>query len=43
LGFGLLAAVAGPAIRIQIPFGGMLLAAILALLSLEGIWRRLGG
>jgi hypothetical protein len=43
LGFGLLAAVAGPAFRIQIPFGGMLLAAILALLSLEGIWRRLGG
>jgi hypothetical protein len=43
LGFGLLAAAAGPAIRIRIPFGWMILMAILALLSLEGIWRRLSG
>ncbi len=43
LGLGLLAAVAGPAIRLQIPFGWMLLLAILALLGLEGVWRRLSG
>lgn len=43
LGLGLLAAAAGPAIRLQIPFGWMILLAILALLSLEGIWRRLSG
>jgi hypothetical protein len=43
LGLGLLAAVASPAIRLQIPFGWMLLLAILALLGLEGVWRRLSG
>jgi hypothetical protein len=41
LGFGLLVAVAGPAIRVRIPFGWMILLAIIALLSLEGFWRRL--
>lgn len=41
LGLGLLAAVSGPAIRIRIPFGWMVLLAILALLSLEGAWRKL--
>ncbi len=41
LGFGLLVAVSGPAIRVRIPFGWMILLAILALLSLEGFWRRL--
>jgi hypothetical protein len=43
LGLSLLAAAAGSAVRIRIPFGWMVLLAILALLSLEGAWRRLRG
>ncbi len=43
LGLGLPAALIGPSIRIQIPFGWMILLGIFALLSLEGVWRRLKG
>jgi hypothetical protein len=41
LGIGLSAAVAGSMIRIQIPFGWMLLLAAIALLGLEGLIRNL--
>jgi hypothetical protein len=41
LGIGLAAAVAGSMIRIQIPFGWMLLLAAVALLGLEGLIRNL--
>jgi hypothetical protein len=41
LGLGLLVAVAGSVIRIQIPFGWMILLAAIALLGLEGLWRNL--
>ena len=41
LGLGLLAAVTGRMIRLQIPFGGVVLLAILALLSLDRLWRTL--
>jgi hypothetical protein len=40
---GLAAAVAGPLIRIQIPFGWMMILAALVLTGLEGIRRSLGG
>ncbi|MGD0174195.1 MAG: hypothetical protein ABSC61_07160 [Anaerolineales bacterium] len=39
LGLGLLVAVAGSMVRIQIPFGWMILLAAIALLGLEGLWR----
>lgn len=39
LGLGLLVAVAGSMIRIQIPFGWMMLLAAVALLGLEGLLR----
>jgi hypothetical protein len=41
LGLGLLAAVTGQMIRFQIPFGGMVLLVILALFSLDRLWRTL--
>ena len=41
LGLGLAVAVAGSMIRIQIPFGWMLLLAAIALLGLEGLIRNL--
>ncbi len=41
LGLGLPVAVAGSMIRIQIPFGWMLLLAAIALLGLEGLVRNL--
>jgi hypothetical protein len=41
LGLGLPVAVAGSMIRIQIPFGWMILLAAIALLGLEGLWRNL--
>jgi hypothetical protein len=42
-GVGLLIAASGPAIRIRISFGWVILLAILTLLSLEGLWRKLRG
>ncbi len=41
LGLGLLAAAGGRFLRFQIPFGWMVILAILALFSLERIWRTL--
>jgi hypothetical protein len=41
--FGLLAALAGRLLRIQLPFGVLIFLVILALFSLEGLWRTLGG
>jgi uncharacterized membrane protein len=41
LGFGVTLALAGSMIRIQIPFGWMLLLAAIALLCLEGLGRNL--
>jgi hypothetical protein len=41
LGLGLLVAVTGSMIRIQIPFGWMILLAAIALLGLEGLLRNL--
>jgi hypothetical protein len=43
LGLGLLAAVGGRLLRFQIPFGWMVILVILALFSLERIWRTLIG
>ena len=43
LGLGLLAVVAGRAFHFQIPFGWMVVLVILALFSLERIWRTLIG
>ena len=40
---GLLAALAGRLFRIQLPFGGLILLVLLALLSLDRLWRTLGG
>lgn len=40
---GLLAAIAGQMLRFRIPFGGLVLLVILALLSLERVWRTLRG
>jgi hypothetical protein len=43
LGLGLLAVVVGRMFRFHIPFGWMVVLAILALFSLERIWRTLIG
>ena len=43
LGLGLLLAIAGRVLRIQLSFGWMILLAILALFSLERVWRALRG
>ena len=40
---GLLAAMVGRMVRIQLPFGVMILLALLVLVSLERLWRTLGG
>jgi hypothetical protein len=40
---GLLAALDGRLLRIQLPFGGLILLVLLALLSLDRLWRTLGG
>jgi hypothetical protein len=43
LALGLLAALAGRMLRLQLPFGILLLLALLVLLAIDRLWRALGG
>ena len=43
IGFGLRAALDGRLLRFQLTFGGMILPVLLAFLSLDRLWRTLGG